>query len=270
MSRRRRSGPSISLFSFQDIICSVSGIMVLIALIMALELITAEPRPKPVPNGGLAPKDDEAEIMKLEQEKIELTKKYVEGRKNVTRIDGQNPEDIERKIKEELNKEESIKRDLENLKITKEETESKIKRIEDEKSEIEKDKKIINLAIGITEKEIAEQQQKPNVEYVPSQNSRITPILVQCSSLGIEVSVGAKNIERQFFMSTDSDFRSFASKFQEWAITRDKQTEVFFVLVKPSSAPYVDRYVLSFLDQKGFGIGYDPFEEDKFAIRKNN
>src|SRR5687767_1677296 len=39
MSRRGRGGTPISLFSFQDIITSVTGIMILITLILALEVI---------------------------------------------------------------------------------------------------------------------------------------------------------------------------------------------------------------------------------------
>lgn len=40
MSRRRRSGPAFSLFSFQDIITSVTAILILFVLILALELVT--------------------------------------------------------------------------------------------------------------------------------------------------------------------------------------------------------------------------------------
>lgn len=39
MSRRRSSGPAFSLFSFQDIITSVTAILILLVLILALELV---------------------------------------------------------------------------------------------------------------------------------------------------------------------------------------------------------------------------------------
>lgn len=39
MSQRGRAGAAFSLFSFQDIITSVTGIMILVTLILALELI---------------------------------------------------------------------------------------------------------------------------------------------------------------------------------------------------------------------------------------
>src|SRR5262245_5426312 len=39
MSRRGRGGTPISLFSFQDIITSVTGIMILVTLILALDVI---------------------------------------------------------------------------------------------------------------------------------------------------------------------------------------------------------------------------------------
>ena len=39
MTRRRRSGPPISLFSFQDIITSVTAILIVITLLLALDLV---------------------------------------------------------------------------------------------------------------------------------------------------------------------------------------------------------------------------------------
>ena len=39
MSRRGRSGPTISLFSFQDIITSVTAIVTVITLLLALDLV---------------------------------------------------------------------------------------------------------------------------------------------------------------------------------------------------------------------------------------
>jgi len=40
MSRRRRAGSAFSLFSFQDIVTSVTAILILLVLILALELVT--------------------------------------------------------------------------------------------------------------------------------------------------------------------------------------------------------------------------------------
>ena len=40
MSRRRNNQPTISLFSFQDIITSVTAILILVVLILTLELIS--------------------------------------------------------------------------------------------------------------------------------------------------------------------------------------------------------------------------------------
>ena len=39
MGHRRAGAPPISLFSFQDIITSVTGIMILVTLMMSIELV---------------------------------------------------------------------------------------------------------------------------------------------------------------------------------------------------------------------------------------
>lgn len=66
---RRGGGPAISLFSFQDIITSVMGILLFIALLLALQLVQAAARVQEIAT-ETGPTDDE--VRSLEQKKAEL------------------------------------------------------------------------------------------------------------------------------------------------------------------------------------------------------
>ncbi len=66
---RRGGGPAISLFSFQDIITSVMGILLFVALLLALQLVQAAARVQEIATEA-GPTDDE--IRSLEQKKAEL------------------------------------------------------------------------------------------------------------------------------------------------------------------------------------------------------
>jgi len=54
MSRRGRSGPTISLFSFQDIITSVTAIVTVITLLLALDLVQRKQSKAGDSSGNLA------------------------------------------------------------------------------------------------------------------------------------------------------------------------------------------------------------------------
>jgi hypothetical protein len=72
MGRRRSGSPPISLFSFQDIITSVTGIMILVTLLMSVELVRRplqEHRPKssdatPTEESANSPSQELAELQR--------------------------------------------------------------------------------------------------------------------------------------------------------------------------------------------------------------
>ena len=71
MSRRGRSGPTISLFSFQDIITSVTAIVTVITLLLALDLVQRKQSDAGDSSGALAV-ELAARLAQIEAELIEL------------------------------------------------------------------------------------------------------------------------------------------------------------------------------------------------------
>lgn len=72
MSRRGRSGPAISLFSFQDIITSVTAIVTVITLLLALDLVQRKQSNASDSSSQLA-KDLESRLTEAEEEFTQLS-----------------------------------------------------------------------------------------------------------------------------------------------------------------------------------------------------
>lgn len=66
---RRTAGPAISLFSFQDIITSVMGILLFVALLLALQLVQAAVKVQEV---AAEPEPSAEEMQRLEKKEAEL------------------------------------------------------------------------------------------------------------------------------------------------------------------------------------------------------
>lgn len=70
MSRRGRSGPSISLFAFQDIITSVTAIVIVVVLFLALELVQRKEAAHADTSSGVA----EDLAVRIEELRVELAR----------------------------------------------------------------------------------------------------------------------------------------------------------------------------------------------------
>ncbi len=88
---RRGRGPTISLFSFQDIITSVMGILIFVALILALRLVQTTA----TITEELAAKPDLEEIRRLEERIAELKEQYRHAVEEVERYSSISLADVE-------------------------------------------------------------------------------------------------------------------------------------------------------------------------------
>ena len=76
---KRKSNLKISLFSFQDIITSVTGVMILLTLLMALELVEKIETSPPVLTENLTV-ELKNQLEKINQDVIQLSKSVNEAR----------------------------------------------------------------------------------------------------------------------------------------------------------------------------------------------
>lgn len=105
MSRRRRASP-FSLFSFQDIITTVSGIVILIMLILAIELVQRKPQSRAAQTDSLVAQLEES-IDEAVQEANRLREALEQGAEVVAKTAGSVPGKVEadlRAVEERLAK----------------------------------------------------------------------------------------------------------------------------------------------------------------------
>ena len=262
MSRRRTEGRSpIALFSFQDIITSVTGIMILVVVLLILEVINRKSfevaASAPVMKmSTITDAQDEIASMQVEKEKLD---NEVERRHEIiaelARLD---PRQIKSDIKREEDKNEGLSERLEALRA----------KLEKQRRQAGKAEK------AATQGDHELQRLKEQLARIKTEN-RVTfdflrtdkmPILVQCSQEGIQVKILDSSPKiRSFPSSGSADHKGCLSSFGQWVRGINKDKNALVVLVKPSAAPYAVR-VINMLYKEKFDVGYEPLEESKTAI----
>lgn len=221
--RGRRGGASspLSLFSFQDIITGISGIMILIVLMMVLDLMNTKvhgPPPPPPPEV----KDLKSEIAGLKKKIADLKNQVKKGDKKIK--DFQTAKDEARRTK-------TLKDQLANL----------LKELAGLKTKLAECSVIFVLpVVSLTDK---------------------IPIMVVCSGKDIKAKVLRQGESIQNFPLPQGTRQLPAtSGFLKWALARDPKKEQFVFIFRPSAAPY-GQALLKTIKSSGFVRGHEPIEE---------
>ena len=259
MSRRKRNTAAFSLFAFQDIITSVTGIMILVTLILALELIQRKEQSPPQKTAELIEQSQaaiEANRRETEQIDSELKQRNVEAVElagvDVTRLKRQS-EDVSRQnqqMKDELDRlgRERDKADMRRNQAKK----AKAKHADDPKNLQQ-----LQEQIARKEKELKTIKQSNRVIYNPAKGSSKSPWLVEVAAGKVLVAPMGKSAKPHVFPS--------AAAFQGWLGKRNPNAEYFVLLVKPSGIKFFDE-IRKALQQRKFDVGYDLLPASKTAI----
>ncbi len=99
MSRRRANGPTLSLLAFQDIITSVTAILLLVTLMLAMELTRPSGATSAAADASLT-RELEASIDRLTQERSDLRASLDSSASRIMAQSDVNPRQLERQIGE--------------------------------------------------------------------------------------------------------------------------------------------------------------------------
>ena len=98
---RKDDSPAISLFSFQDIITSITGIMFLVVILLVIFLFESKPKKADAdPETVKMQKSIYAEIVELEKILADFRKQEEEQKKLLAELQKMSPETIEKRKKE--------------------------------------------------------------------------------------------------------------------------------------------------------------------------
>jgi len=256
---RRRQTPPFSLFAFQDIVTSVTGVILLVTLLVTLVLITRELGRPEVRSRAVV---QEIEPL-LEQVKIEITqlrKRVKMSQAEIEQLVNVVPSEVRRQLhdlemqldrvsKHTESVEEQLRRttsdeqtwkarqhDSHRNKQKLQELEKKIRELERLRSQLEDENRLI---------------------YNPHQAPGKTAWLVDLAEQRILVAR----------LNVAESPKSFSSPtaFLNWANGRDPVREYFVLLIRPNGVTHY-RTVFAGLQQKSFDLGTDLIAQDQTVI----
>ena len=276
---KKDDSPAISLFSFQDIITSITGIMFLVVLLLLLLIFEADPVAEPPKQTD---KDKQqmqavmqeinnlkAQIEKIKNQRKELEKQLAEYQKMSPQLIEQKKNELEellKKLTEEnirlklsvsqaQQHEMQVVDNIEKLEISYKDT---VKSIENERKN-NKEKKTET-------EELAKRLEtiKKTVVFSVEQSSESNPLLAEFTSGGFLVLDFAAN--KVHDLRTDAkDVNASFDKFIDWVKQRDRYSETLSIILGPSSLKYWDIISLKLKDL-GFRHGLELLGDDNYTL----
>ena len=258
MARRKKS-MAFSLFAFQDIITSVTGIMVLVTLILALELIQQKESSPPVKTAQVASQTRDA-VAQNEGRIQQLQDRLEAGREQMTQVAAfdaahvsQQLEDL-KELNDELDRElDEYAKESAAAAARKEQAEAEQNRRASEPQTLE------SVTADLKrERDLIEKLRKSNrTIFKPPEGAAKTPWLVEVTGQGlIAAQCGVSAPPKQFRNAT---------ALRDFAVGRDKGSEYFVLLVKPAGLDDFRRATI-YLKEAGFDVGFDLLRTEQTAI----
>ncbi len=259
MSRRRRQDPPFSLFAFQDIITSVTGIMVLLTLIVTLALITRELGAPEVQS--LAVAADVSSVLDETYSEISKLQGQVETRAGkLAEFANLSPSQVRRDVHDLQQQTESLGIQADSLKDKVDKTEKERRRWKAKQFDLGKVRKRMQELQQDLERLRKRRQllkQEDRLIYNPQQSSGKTAWLIDVDGERLLAArVGVSEAPRQFNRVAD---------FLGWAQSRDASREYFVLLVRPGG---IDAYyrILVTLAESGYDVGIDLIDQNQTVI----
>lgn len=254
MARRRKSNVAFSLFAFQDIITSVTGIMLLITMMLALELIKRKEESPPVQTQQTTDKVEDA--IASNQNEIAQLRSLLAASDEQLKYDA---ETLRRKLTSLKEANTVFSSQIENLEANQEETERRKNEAEEALSQTASPQQIQTMQQRVSElqQQLAELKESNRVIFNRPAGESKTPWLIEVSGQSIQVAQVGVAAPPQVF--------SAPAELRAWASSHGVGSTYFVMMVKPSGLNQFN-IVKQDLEDLGFDIGYDLLSEDQQAI----
>ncbi len=254
MRKRGNEAAPVTLFSFQDIITSVMGIMILVMLVIALELAARQLQSPAIQQAIV--KQDVREALKLAREKLEQIKRALAAGAwdNLAAL---SRSDVQRQTSElerlmpvlEQNARQAEQR-LSQLRQRHEQAEQEFEtRNSDEES-----LRVLQAELAALEEELSRLATSSTMFFRPSQTGGKLVWLVEVSGETILAAPLGPSAKPLSFAGSSGESRQ--RQFLAWASNRDPSREYFVLLIKPGGARLcndIERQLRS----KQFEVGLD-------------
>jgi hypothetical protein len=260
MSRRGRSGPAISLFSFQDIITSVTAIVTVITLLLALDLVQRKQSQAGNSSAALA-----AELShRLETARADLANLSAEV-SSVDDVVQQAAAISPAELELDIARRESAIHDLQNaqtrLEKEQDEWKGRLKTVEIERFELEpsrkKTRKLVQETSDLERRRKAEEAENRTIFSLPRGFQKEGWIAVVESQRILVAPLGRSAVPRAFETSGVPLFGiSAADEFLKWIELERLRTAYFLLQVRPDG-PGVFESVQERFTKQNIAYGFD-------------
>jgi len=261
MARKPKNHLQMSLFSFQDVMASVIGVLFFVVLLMSVEIVekASDSLDDRQPNETVKAELD-AQIQALNNRRHDILKAIKVLEKQIIIVSAKDDQSLLSEISQCERNLKVLYSQLEQKQVS---TNELLEKIEDNKKRYsekvrqcdESERRISNLKA-----QLAEQMNVPSVSYIIDGKLDMTPWLIEFTGNTIRV---ASHDMAAIVEFNASDHRSREQLFTAWAKTRDTRSEYFVILIKPSGWDAYENSFMSRIIELGFDIGTDLIPEDK-------
>jgi hypothetical protein len=289
--RRRSNESPVSLFSFQDIIMSVVGIIILITLLLILKLITQMSIAESVPASTVSVQEltELIESLKFSLREIqdEITAMYKKQQDSLVWTPTQDQIETLQSVTERLDTEiEEIRQSVKNANQYLEELkQNRLLKLAEEKEKQIKQLKELLEQVTEKNKELTKQQKELQTKEneLRKKNTELDKIIIARDIPQLHISAqkisdktpyiliyGQKGIDVLSIDGSIKQFFSSRNRFNSWLKNCNKETEYFVLFARPSR---FDRYeeILNDLRLKGFDVGLQVIgETTEFSINNES
>ncbi|MEX0642844.1 MAG: hypothetical protein WD468_09100 [Pirellulales bacterium] len=253
--RRRKHSEAFSLFSFQDIITSVTGIIILLTLFLALQLVQQKTFGK-ASDHTESNEDVKQSIRRVNEQIDQLTQTLQSGQQFLADFAGQSPASLMQEHEQLQRTASRLNAELDQLHSDIATLQSQNRTLEQSTEDAANGGELSNLQDRVEElkKQLKSLKAANRIVYNVSPDLTKTPWLVDVSQNSISVvRPGSKEIPKHFDLGTNGPG---IEGLLEWAKRQDAISDYFVLLVRPKSlASY--RQVYQGLDDLKFAIGVD-------------
>jgi hypothetical protein len=269
MSRRGRSGPTISLFSFQDIITSVTAIVTVVTLLLALDLVNRQPAEA----GGSSATLGMELVRRLEQAESELAQLQAQTASTdelVRQVAATSPADLRSDIALRQSRISELEREKHRLDEQKQKLQAKLKERLAEQFDIEP----LKAELAEIEQTIIELERQRAEEVADDRPIFSLPRgfdkegwIVEIDREQVQVAPIGRAAAPMKFVATGLPVvgSSAADNFEKWIDRQGLLSAYFLLLIRPEASAEFDR-VQQMLEKKKISHGFDLVDDDQTVL----
>lgn len=261
MTRKKNNSETISLFSFQDIMASVIGMLFFVVILLSLSIVT-----EVVPASEEPTKEESGQLAELQQRTGELRQQKTDLEKRITSISKMRLQAASVRPQQTLTQLKQMRANLDAMYRTIEEEQKRLKSLvaqaESSKTTIHSKKKqleIVQEQIQKAKGEVSRAKSKPRLTFIIDKRpDNLKPWLLEISKDSLRV--GSQDGQGLVIDFEGKSHEERARLFLEWARNQNQKERYFVLLIKPSGIQHVAELRKN-ITELGFEIGTDLIPE---------